>query len=189
MVRVALAHVVRATIGAFGRGRELVLPPPPSRLQEDPSPGSPSRNRRENYSTHSPCVAEMSQKLSQKLSQKPHFDAERVAVSGTFCDISASLTQKGFCGMAFKAHDRGGGYKLPDQLGLGAPAMARRFRMATADRRPVSPGDAPSPAPEEAPHAPPAKRMGRPKVEGTRPWQAAGVSRRTWERRQRAKAP
>lgn len=29
-------------------------------------------------------------------------------------------------------------------------------------------------------------RRGRPKVEGVRPWEAAGMSRRTWERRRKA---
>ena len=29
-------------------------------------------------------------------------------------------------------------------------------------------------------------KLGRPKVEGVRPWAAAGVSRRTWERRRKA---
>jgi hypothetical protein len=32
------------------------------------------------------------------------------------------------------------------------------------------------------------KERGRPKIEGQRPWEAEGVSRRTWERRQKAKA-
>ena len=30
------------------------------------------------------------------------------------------------------------------------------------------------------------KKRGRPRIEGVRPWQAEGVSRRTWERRQKS---
>jgi hypothetical protein len=32
------------------------------------------------------------------------------------------------------------------------------------------------------------RKPGRPKIEGVRPWQKLGISRRTWERRRKAAA-
>jgi hypothetical protein len=103
--------------------------------------------------------------------------------------------------------------RLGRQLGLGAPGMARRFgaddelsadrqeraravlREAVAEGRLTQakpnqllvPGPSlPEMMPEafkEAAVAPEVKGRGRPKVEGERPWGAAGMSRRTWYRR------
>jgi hypothetical protein len=107
--------------------------------------------------------------------------------------------------------------KLGRQLGLGSPGMARRFgaddeaasdRLARA-RAALSEASARAgvecrallmqdrhleaiKAAERARAAPSAavekKVRGRPKVGGERPWVAAGLSRRTWYRRQGGKA-
>jgi hypothetical protein len=45
------------------------------------------------------------------------------------------------------------------------------------------PSDAPSEPSEEKP-----LRRGRPRIEGARPWEAEGISRRTWERRNKTAA-
>ena len=103
-------------------------------------------------------------------------------------------------GGGFKLHGEVFGPRLEGQVGLGVSNWARRFG-------PVEGGDIAAERPDrgldlrpravrvEAPKvlarvsAVTASKLkvmkgrGRPRVEGERPWEAAGVSRRTWERR------
>jgi hypothetical protein len=103
-------------------------------------------------------------------------------------------------GEGFKAHDLRHGGRLSDQVGLGPTGFARQVReVGAASRRPApaegerGPGGSPSAEgsfvgePPSAAPAPPRGPVGRPRVHAGEPWEAEGVSRRTWERRRRKK--
>jgi hypothetical protein len=140
-------------------------------------------------------------------------------LGGVFATIIASWWEDYYDmlrGAGFGAHDPKHGHRLPRQLELPPPGLARRFAMAGGGDRsgPVCEhvaamiGEAEAgnqPEPERLPavegnqtgkagdfvnQAPLAassveKKRGRPKVEGERPWEAEGISRRTWERRRK----
>jgi hypothetical protein len=96
-------------------------------------------------------------------------------VARVYCDM---LKGEGFGGFSEKL-----GPRLKRQREAGLTAMERRFVT-------VAPERAERPAlrvvERKAPAAKAAGRgRGRPRVEGERPWEAEGVSRRTWERRRK----
>ena len=90
--------------------------------------------------------------------------------------FDAKPSEAGFCDMAFKAHCEPHGPRLWMIRPLGLPRLARAFGSAAA----------PAPAVRQAPAKKPKGKGGRPRTIGE-PWLAEGVSRRTWERRRKAK--
>jgi hypothetical protein len=100
-------------------------------------------------------------------------------------------------GAGFKLHGEGFGPRLEGQVGLGASNWARRFASVEdgdiaaerpdrgLDLRPRAVRVEMARAAVTASKLKVMKGRGRPRVEGERPWEAAGVSRRTWERRKK----
>ena len=118
-------------------------------------------------------------------------------------------------GEGFKAHGAGLGPKLGAGLAAGPTGLQRRVEAARSRERArelARRGQAASPEaglgyraemgrsgdeqgtsgetagvkPSAAPSTGKKRPRGRPKVEGLRPWEFEGVSRRTWERRRKA---
>jgi hypothetical protein len=109
--------------------------------------------------------------------------------------------------VSFKAHDDGRGPRLGRQVRLGPSGMARRFSaseseggvqqqhagpktetgapMTAGERKVAERGTGSGEASVKALGAESTGKRGRPKVEGDRPWEAEGMSRRTWYRRRK----
>jgi hypothetical protein len=73
----------------------------------------------------------------------------------------------------FRAHGEIYGPRLGRVRPLGPPGLMRAA------------GSAAAPAVRQPPAKKPKGQAGRPRVEGKRPWEAEGISRRTWERRRK----
>lgn len=94
------------------------------------------------------------------------------------------------------SQDKVGG-RLARQMGLGPPGMARRYGLSGGEGRaesPVSPLSGSEASrdrlakAEEAvkqAEAKPTGKRGRPKSEGDKPWEAEGLSRSAWYRKQK----
>lgn len=111
--------------------------------------------------------------------------------------VPRDLLSQDFCPMGFKAHDGGRGPRLGRQVGLGPPGMARRFGVAGAasesDSRDLEISRLRAEVDRlrlarEALASGSTGRRGRPRVEGERPWELAGLSRTEWYRRRKGRA-
>jgi hypothetical protein len=110
----------------------------------------------------------------------------RVFVARVFSDMLK--------GEGFGAHGERHGGRLRRQIESGLRGLARRY--VTEDRpalkvveKEVRPLQKINPelrvAPDDGARRSGPRGRGRPRFEGVRPWEAEGVSRRTWERRRK----
>jgi hypothetical protein len=100
----------------------------------------------------------------------------------------------------FGAHDRRHGGRLERQVWLGAVGVARRYAEVDPTDREIERSQArlgallgladqqATEAPVEKPPSQPGvkRAIGRPRIEGARPWDEAGISRAEWFRRRKA---
>ena len=88
-------------------------------------------------------------------------------------------------GEGFGPHDKRGGDRLGRQQGLGPTALGRRFVTVSEEGAGEGSVGCAPPAGRPLPAPRPGKKMGRPRFEGVRPWEAEGISRAAYFRRKK----